>query len=40
MCDGSGQFVTDSIDMNLYQALSTRYGSPTLNASEANAQVP
>ena len=40
MCDGSGQFITDSIDPNLYQALSTRYGSPSLNTSASNAPVP
>ena len=40
MCDGSGQFITDSIDISLYQALSTRYGSMNLNPSEAGAQVP
>ncbi len=40
MCDGSGQFIAESIDANLYQALSTRYGSPTLNASETGANVP
>jgi prepilin-type N-terminal cleavage/methylation domain-containing protein/prepilin-type processing-associated H-X9-DG protein len=40
MCDGSGQFIADSIDPNLYQALSTRYGSPSLNASESSAAVP
>ncbi len=40
MCDGSGQFITDSIDISLYQALSTRYGSMNLNSSEAGAQVP
>jgi prepilin-type N-terminal cleavage/methylation domain-containing protein/prepilin-type processing-associated H-X9-DG protein len=40
MCDGSGQFIADSIDPNLYQALSTRYGSPVLNTLESSAAVP
>jgi prepilin-type N-terminal cleavage/methylation domain-containing protein/prepilin-type processing-associated H-X9-DG protein len=40
MCDGSVAFVVETIDPNLWQALSTRYGSANLISTENGAQLP